>query len=288
MSEIAVATPTQFIPVGRTSRAPHNGAGGELQVQTEFAPRPTPRVTTCVLVSGRLIHKHDTPLSCAITTAQDAQIVERMIGRQHSAALRIVSASDFRADGADGFALPDFSEDSFLTGSGGVCVTQITEGAALDSSGEGAPALDTTGIPVSDIPEAAPPVNPVSTASPAPPDSPPPISPTLPARRTTLERLSDIINVGRIFTINADGGFLSEKMRDDFKRAHGSVFKGIKDALEIFPVLGNGRGREEGVCELTARRLYLVSHCGFVYFVEFNANPPGRTPEEAIKAALYH
>lgn len=70
-----------YIPAGRTSLIKRNGL--DYQVQTEYASRPKPRITTTISSNGRVLHKVDRPLDRPIGTVDEQRVAERTIQRQH-------------------------------------------------------------------------------------------------------------------------------------------------------------------------------------------------------------
>ncbi len=79
---------TNFIPNGRTSRIKKGDAS--LQVQTEYAFRPYPRLTTTILTDGQVLHKIEKKLERPIESVEEQTEIERMIKRQHAEVLIIV------------------------------------------------------------------------------------------------------------------------------------------------------------------------------------------------------
>lgn len=77
-----------FIPSGRTSTVKR----GEiiLQVQTEYAYRPLPRITTTVLNNGRVLHKIERPLDREVESAEEQTKTEVIIKHQHSEVITIL------------------------------------------------------------------------------------------------------------------------------------------------------------------------------------------------------
>jgi hypothetical protein len=71
-----------YIPVGRTSMVRRGRI--DLQVQTEYAPRPYPRITTTVLNSGRVLHKIEKKLDEPIASQDEQMRAQRIIQQQHA------------------------------------------------------------------------------------------------------------------------------------------------------------------------------------------------------------
>ncbi|HDL02660.1 MAG TPA: hypothetical protein ENH25_00855 [candidate division Zixibacteria bacterium] len=85
-----------YIPAGRTSRIVKGSS--ELQIQTEYAYRPTPRLTTSVISAGRVIHKIQQDLTDPITTFEEKTRVESMLRKQHVEVMKIIQNEDFSGD----------------------------------------------------------------------------------------------------------------------------------------------------------------------------------------------
>lgn len=81
-------TPDDFIPVGRTSLVKRGTTS--LQVQTEYASRPYPRVTTTVLNSGQVIQKVERKLEHAVESLEEQRPIEAAIQQQHSEVLALI------------------------------------------------------------------------------------------------------------------------------------------------------------------------------------------------------
>src|SRR3989304_1114400 len=68
-------------PVGRVS--PVNTAEGKYHIQTEFALRPQPRVTTTVTFNGRVVHKDNYPCKPEILAEESRDLLEAILNDQH-------------------------------------------------------------------------------------------------------------------------------------------------------------------------------------------------------------
>ena len=70
-----------FIPNGRLSAVTLDGE--KVQIQTEFAVNPRPRVTTTVVFSGRVVHKEERPWDTETDSAEGQKQLEAFLQRQH-------------------------------------------------------------------------------------------------------------------------------------------------------------------------------------------------------------
>lgn len=87
---------TSFIPAGRTSLVKHGQIS--MQVQTEYASRPRPRITTTILREGEVLHKVERPLDRAVDSVEEQQRAEATIKRQHAEILTIVQSDSYVKD----------------------------------------------------------------------------------------------------------------------------------------------------------------------------------------------
>jgi len=74
---------TTYIPAGRTSLVKKGGLS--LQIQTEYARIPAPRITTTILKNGQVLHKVQRELEYQITSLEEQASTEEIIKRQHMA-----------------------------------------------------------------------------------------------------------------------------------------------------------------------------------------------------------
>ncbi len=75
-----------YIPAGRTSRIVQGTI--EIQIQTEFAARPSPRITTSIFSKGQVMHKVEQDLQAQITSFEDKMRVEDRLRKQHFEVLK--------------------------------------------------------------------------------------------------------------------------------------------------------------------------------------------------------
>ncbi|MFH1686392.1 MAG: hypothetical protein ABIE70_02585 [bacterium] len=78
----------EYIPTGRTSLV--KDAEKPIQVQTEYASRPYPRITTCVSHRGQVVHKIEKRLKRELSSEGEQQRAEMAIARQHAEVLSII------------------------------------------------------------------------------------------------------------------------------------------------------------------------------------------------------
>jgi hypothetical protein len=72
-----------FIPNGRLSAVSHEG--DKIQIQTEFALHPRPRVTTTVVLGGRVLHKEEQIWEAETETPESQEELESFLQKQHMA-----------------------------------------------------------------------------------------------------------------------------------------------------------------------------------------------------------
>lgn len=77
-----------YIPPGQLGY--HKHGDKVLQVQTEFATRPRPRVTSSVVVDGRIVHKTDREWADDLTSEDSRKKLEAALGEQHKATMELV------------------------------------------------------------------------------------------------------------------------------------------------------------------------------------------------------
>lgn len=70
-----------YIPNGRLSAVPYGD--DKVQIQTEFAAHPRPRVTTSVVLAGRVVHKEEQSWDGETETAEGQHSLEQALKRQH-------------------------------------------------------------------------------------------------------------------------------------------------------------------------------------------------------------
>ena len=94
--EVIVMAQADLIPAGRTSRIVRGST--ELQIQTEYAYRPQPRLTTSVISKGQIIRKIQQELPAPITSLEEKNKVEDLLRRQHAEILNIINSKKKEAN----------------------------------------------------------------------------------------------------------------------------------------------------------------------------------------------
>ncbi len=81
-------TATSYIPNGRTSLIKRGTTS--LQVQTEYAYRPYPRLTTTISNNGQVVHKIEKKLERPIESFEEQSRVESIMKQQHGEVVAII------------------------------------------------------------------------------------------------------------------------------------------------------------------------------------------------------
>ena len=81
-----------LIPTGRTSLVKRGDVS--LQVQTEYAHRPLPRITTTVQKSGQVLQKIERSLDNPIANIEEKNRMEETIRKQHTEILSIIRGNE--------------------------------------------------------------------------------------------------------------------------------------------------------------------------------------------------
>ena len=82
---------SKFQPPGRLSKV--SGQDYMIQIQTEFAWTPHPRITTCVMLDGVILHKIQKDWEGDLESDEERKIVSRFINKQHDEVDSIVNSN---------------------------------------------------------------------------------------------------------------------------------------------------------------------------------------------------
>jgi hypothetical protein len=84
-----------FNPSGISSQIKIEGK--LFHLQTEFAPRPKPRITTSIILNGETVHKIDNLWEEPLETEEEKEKIESFLRKQHETAVKFTkeNAADF-------------------------------------------------------------------------------------------------------------------------------------------------------------------------------------------------
>jgi hypothetical protein len=225
-------TSADLIPTGRTSLVKRGKLA--LQVQTEYAYRPFPRITTTVQKSGQVIQKIERNLDKPISSIEEKNLLEERIRKQHSEILGIIKKNKT-------LMAPSPREPKVDPG-----IEAALEAEPFARIEEVEPAPPSS--------EEASPNDEIAT----PEDLPKPVEDL--SGLTTLERLERLPGQHRVFEIDTKGNFVNASLSREFKRTFGVILKNLRDLIQVFTeVPGVGFARERGVYEIERMELYLLS-----------------------------
>lgn len=249
-----------FIPAGRTSLVKRGEKA--LQLQTEYAYRPVPRITTTVSIAGQVLHKIERGLDKPVENLEEKQRMEVRIQRQHTEIKSIIEDPTL-AEKLLGVSAPDVSQsesepepefdDSVLARMAEVESAdeepEVTPGKAEQKEGNGF---------------------------------------TLPTANKPLpERVASVPGVGNIYRLDEKGNFANAENGKRFRKQFSSVFKGLAELLTLFLDMTQvGPVQKVGVYEIERSRLYLLSP-GKVFYIVHVARPSiAINYEQAFKTIL--
>lgn len=204
----------EYIPTGRTSL--FKDGPQPIQVQTEYAEHPYPRITTTVSNQGQVIHKVEMKLKRVLVSDDEARRAEAVLARQHGEVEAIIQQQARVA---------------------AECLNDLASSQPID------------------LPEN---MNDPESVNPPQPDDPeqaaaPPVPPSM------MERLKAVEEVRHIYHLANDGEFFSENARAQFRSSFKKIYRNMSDLLDVFPEVGDGFLREQGVVEVERNRLYFLS-----------------------------
>lgn len=87
---------SSYIPTGRTSLVKTNDI--DLQVQTEYAYRPYPRITTSITNKGQVLHKIEKKLNRAIESFEEQSLMEVTMKKQHQEVIAVIKDDSFASN----------------------------------------------------------------------------------------------------------------------------------------------------------------------------------------------
>lgn len=309
---------SDFIPVGRTSLAKRGNT--TLQVQTEYAARPNPRIATTITENGRVVHKVERPLEKPVSSAEEQRTTETQMRQQHAT---IVSTIEGRkeTDKSDTGKIevkrsgltPLISSDESTPPVAIDVKDSVSRNASTQQQDDDAtatyvqsePRHATLSIPNQEnlilrpfaathrepvIEESAVRARLLSDSSKIDqkntslPGNVTEID--LPVAETIMDRLQNVPGVQRIFEIDHRGNFTTaDKTTSEFRKLFAPVLKNLRSLLTLFVAMEDGT-REKGFHPVDPGRLYLVSSGESFFIVLIYAVDNPTEVEKRLRAAL--
>ncbi len=261
-----------FIPAGRTSLVKRGDQ--QLQVQTEYAYRPYPRITTTILNGGQVLHKLEKRLERPIESVEEQNIAEDVIKRQHLEVIALIG-SKYRERGGSAEETMRMSREEVER--------RTAEEKRAQETVEKIEAWEHQPRPYPGSPELQfqPPTDRPADLQLSNKQAPP-VQP-----ESIYERCSSIPGFEYAYGLTLNGLFKSENAEKEFKRSFADVYKSLQEVIEVFPQKrGKVPRRDDGVIEILRDRLYLVSTGEDLYFVSVRPAGKGLNYEKIIRNTL--
>lgn len=236
-----------YVPAGKTSIIKRGDI--TYQLQTEYAYRPYPRITTTILHKGQVIKKIERKLETAIESIEEQNRIQDVIQAQHNEVFRLI-----REDSTINKSQPEIPPQPKVIQS-----VEKVEHLKVDLP-MSPPTESNDGLEVVKVIE----------------------------RKSILERFSSIPGIEHIYQLNNDGKFKSNTAQKQFRKEFKKTFKIIIELLEIFPILDQGTFyRESGIYVVEQDRLYFVSNGKECFFISIIPDGTLVHYEDAIKEAVF-
>ncbi len=238
-----------YIPAGRTSIVHRDE--GSFQIQTEYAHRPYPRITTSIILNGQVVDKQEQKLQQVIGSIEEQNEVQDRIQKQHIRIVGQTKKSGLSKLGTDELDFDPVSNDLLSESivEAGEPKKPVAEEIVLNKT-------EDVLSPQQERPTKAYP----TVSSIEQKDEPAPIS--------IKEMLSTLDGFEYLFLLNPDGEFKTDASRIQFTKLFKKVAKSLQELVEIFPLYsGDENRREQGVYEVKRDRLYFVSTGEDCFFV---------------------
>ena len=297
-----------YIPTGRTSLVKRGEL--KLQLQTEYASRPAPRITTTISRDGRVLHKIERELAKTIESFEEQQHIERVIRRQHDDISEIIRNPEFDIKlGKD----PDPEQNRRnVEAQQAVKAMHESDGQDVLLEADGLQLIGIAPEPAPSAPAPYPtfagrknaiPEDEIATpedlerameaeqqeevaaleASESPEDGEE-IDPAIYA----YERLLVARGVTNVYRVDNQGNFVGHKEDKHFRKKFGAIFKNLHEMMSLFSQLpGHLAERERGVCEIQTDRLYFASVGTECYFVVVERTDGDTNFEKVIRRAIF-
>ncbi|MFH2050768.1 MAG: hypothetical protein ABIJ12_15135 [bacterium] len=236
-----------YVPAGKTSLIKRSGI--TYQLQTEYAYRPYPRITTTILHEGQVIKKIERKLETAIESIEEQNRIQDIIQGQHNEVFRLI-----RDDSTISKSRPENPPQPVVN----QAVEKVEQPKVnLQTS---LPTENNDGLEIVKVSE----------------------------RKSILDRFSSIPGIEHVYQLNNEGEFQSQTAQKQFRKDFKKTFKIIAELLDIFPILDQETFyRESGVYVIEQDRLYFVSNGKECYFISIIPDGTLVNFEEAIKVAVF-
>jgi len=236
-----------YVPAGKTSIIKRSDIS--YQLQTEYAYRPYPRITTTILHEGQVIKKIERRLDNPIESIEEQNRVQDIIQIQHNEVFKLI-----REDSPIQRSTPIIQPKQTIEHPLEIIQKTIVE--EKKAQAQNIPD-DIEIIKVTD-------------------------------RKSIQERFSSIPGIEHVYQLDNLGEFKTGTAQKHFRKDFKKTFKIITELLEIFPVLDQDTSyRESGVYEVEKDRLYLVSQGKECYFVSIIPEGTVINYEESIKECVF-
>ena len=226
----------EYIPTGRTSLI--REGSDPVQVQTEYAPHPSPRMTTTVSMQGRVIQKVELKLKRPLASVEECTRAEMVLNRQHTEVVSIIKDQNRSlAATLEQVASMDIGPDLQKKAKVPVDETGRIKKLAAFREAESSPPNESA-APVEDL------------------------------RLSAADRIRGVPGIEYLFHLDNAGNFFSRREEVQFRKLFRKVAKSIQELIEVFAqVPGSDFLRESGVYEVKRDRLYFMSTGEDCYFV---------------------
>ena len=238
---------TNYVPAGKTSIIRR----GDLsyQLQTEYAYRPYPRITTTILHEGQVLKKIERKLDNAIESIEEQNRVQDIIQSQHNEVFRLLR---------DDYTI----QKSTHVIPSSLILEQPVEKIEKPENVQ----KETLSQNVKDDIEIV----------------------NVTERKSILERFSSISGIEHVYRIDNSGEFKSGSAQKHFRKDFKNTYKIIMELLDIFPILDHETlYRKSGVYEVEKDCLYLISQGRECFFISVAPDGTHVNYENLIKKCVF-
>ncbi len=238
---------TNYVPAGKTSIIKRSDI--TYQLQTEYAYRPYPRITTTILNEGQVIKKIERKLDNPVESIEEQNRVQDIIQIQHNEVFKLI-----REDSPIQKSTPEIPSQQTIETS----PEKIKKHIDIQKVSQPQNLLDE--IEVVNVND----------------------------RKPIIERFASISGIEHIYQVDNTGEFKSATAQKHFRKNFKKSFKIINKLFEIFPIIDSETlYRESGVYEVEMDRLYFVSQGKECFFVSIIPDGTLVNYEKSIKECVF-